>query len=167
MLSGGAGADRFLFGDLALAGTDRILDFDRAEGDRIVLRGLDAVAATPGGRRLGGGRGIALGGPRRRRAMPCAVVTHKGSDTGANRDAARRRGICPVIPYRADAARRPGFFPKALCRARARIEQIIGRPNCFKRIAPRPPLAPTDGLRSEPDVDPLLVIDCEPLHAPR
>jgi Ca2+-binding RTX toxin-like protein len=48
VLSGGAGADRFHFGDLALEGTDRILDFDRAEGDRIVLRGVDAVAATPG-----------------------------------------------------------------------------------------------------------------------
>jgi Ca2+-binding RTX toxin-like protein len=46
VLSGGAGADRFVFGNNALGFTDRILDFDRAEGDRIVLRGIDADTST-------------------------------------------------------------------------------------------------------------------------
>lgn len=45
LLTGGAGADRFVF--RALDGvTDRILDFDGAAGDRIVLRGIDADAST-------------------------------------------------------------------------------------------------------------------------
>ena len=61
----------------------------------------------------------------------------KGCDAKANRDAARQRGICPVIPYRANAADRPAFFPKALYRARARIEQTIGKLKRFKRIALR------------------------------
>lgn len=49
LLAGNAGADRFVFslpGDstAASAGRDTIADFDRAEGDRIDLRGIDAVA---------------------------------------------------------------------------------------------------------------------------
>src|SRR3712207_1725950 len=54
---------------------------------------------------------------------PRAVVTDKGCDAKANRQAARDRGICPVIPHRSNARDRLGFFPKALYRARARIEQ--------------------------------------------
>ena len=68
---------------------------------------------------------------------PRAVVTDKGSDARANRDAARRRGICPVIPLRSNAKDRPGSFPKLLYRARARIEQAIGKLKRFKRIALR------------------------------
>lgn len=68
---------------------------------------------------------------------PRAVVTDKGSDSKANRNAARDRGIVPVIPHKANAKNRPGFFPKALHRARARIEQAIGKPERFKRIALR------------------------------
>jgi hypothetical protein len=47
VLSGGEGADRFVFRDNALGFVDRILDFDRAEGDRIVLRPIDADTTTP------------------------------------------------------------------------------------------------------------------------
>jgi transposase len=65
------------------------------------------------------------------------VVTDKGCDAKANREAARRRGICPVIPFRANATDRPAFFPRALYRGRARIEQTIGRLKRFKRIALR------------------------------
>ena len=43
---------------------------------------------------------------------PRAVVTDKGYDSKVNRDAARRRGICPVIPYKSNAIERPTFFPK-------------------------------------------------------
>ncbi len=68
---------------------------------------------------------------------PRAVVTDKGSDAKANREAARKRGICPVIPHRSNAKNRPVFFPKALYRGRARIEQAIGKLKRFKRIALR------------------------------
>ena len=68
---------------------------------------------------------------------PRAVVTDKGCDAAANREAARRRGICPVIPYRSNAKERPTFFPKALYRGRARIEQAIGKLKRFKRVALR------------------------------
>jgi transposase len=65
------------------------------------------------------------------------VVTDRGCDAKANREAARRRGICPVIPHRANTTHEPGFFPKALYRGRARIEQTIGKLKRFKRIALR------------------------------
>jgi transposase len=65
------------------------------------------------------------------------VVTDKGCDAAANREAARDRGICPVIPYRSNAKDRPAFFPKALYRGRARIEQAIGKLKRFKRVALR------------------------------
>ncbi len=68
---------------------------------------------------------------------PRAVATDKGCDAEANREAARKRGICPVIPYRSNAKDRPVFFPKALYRGRARIEQAIGKLKRFKRIALR------------------------------
>jgi transposase len=66
-----------------------------------------------------------------------AAVTDKGYDSKANRDGARRRGICPVIPYKSNAVNRPAFFPKALYKARARIEQAVGKLKRFKRIALR------------------------------
>lgn len=52
LLAGGAGADRFEFLALAdstraPAGRDRIADFSAAEGDRIGLSAIDAVAGTP------------------------------------------------------------------------------------------------------------------------
>jgi transposase len=64
-------------------------------------------------------------------------MTDKGSDAKANREAARSRGICPVIPYRSNAKDRLTFFPKRLYRRRARIEQVIGKLKRFKRVALR------------------------------
>ena len=64
-------------------------------------------------------------------------MTDKGYDSAANRAACRRRGIAPVIPHRANAKTRPAFFPETLYRARARIEQAIGKLKRFKRIALR------------------------------
>ena len=74
---------------------------------------------------------------RRRCAQQKASATAPLFLPSVNRDAARQRGICPVIPSRANAADRPAFFPKALYRARARIEQTIGKLKRFKRIALR------------------------------
>ena len=68
---------------------------------------------------------------------PRAAVGDKGYDAKANRSAARERGICPVIPFKSSAKNRPAFFPKALYRARARIEQLVGKLKRFKRIALR------------------------------
>ena len=67
---------------------------------------------------------------------PRAVLGDKGYDAKANRQAARRRGICPAIPHRDNAAAKPKFFPKTL-KGRARIEQGIGKLKRFKRIALR------------------------------
>ena len=61
----------------------------------------------------------------------------KGYDAKANRMAARERKICPVIPVKASAKNRPAFFPKALYRARARIEQLVGKLKRYKRVALR------------------------------
>ena len=61
----------------------------------------------------------------------------KGYDSTGNRTAARERSICPVIPVKSSAQNRPTFFPKALYRARARIEQLVGKLKRFKRVALR------------------------------
>ncbi len=61
----------------------------------------------------------------------------KGYDSTGNRTAARERSICPVLPFRSSAQNRPTFFPKALYRARARIEQLVGKLKRFKRVALR------------------------------
>ncbi len=42
-----------------------------------------------------------------------------------------------MIPYRSTAKTKPAFFPKALYRARARIEQTVGKLKRFKRVALR------------------------------
>ena len=42
-----------------------------------------------------------------------------------------------VIPYMSNARVRPAFFPKILYKARARIEQAVGKLKRFKRIALR------------------------------
>ena len=68
---------------------------------------------------------------------PRAVLGDKGYDAKANRQAARRRGICPAIPYRENTAKRPAFFPRILYKGRARVEQAIGKLKRFKRIALR------------------------------
>lgn len=68
---------------------------------------------------------------------PRAAVADKGYASKANRQAARERGIIPVIPAKANEKHQPGFFPKALYKARARIEQSVGKLKRFKRIALR------------------------------
>ena len=68
---------------------------------------------------------------------PRAAVGDKGYDAKRNRTAARERGICPVIPFKSTARNRPRFFAKALYRARARIEQTVGKLKRFKRVALR------------------------------
>jgi len=68
---------------------------------------------------------------------PRAAVGDKGYDSTGNRLAARQRSVCPVIPVKSSARTRPGFFPKALYRARARIEQLVGKLKRFKRVALR------------------------------
>jgi transposase len=68
---------------------------------------------------------------------PRVVVTDKGYDSAANRQAARDRGIAPVIPRRENSRQRSRFFPKRLYRLRARIEQTIGKLKRFKRVAMR------------------------------
>src|SRR4029077_9985973 len=68
---------------------------------------------------------------------PRAALGDKGYDSKSNRDAARQRGICPAIPYRSNTTDVPAFFPKTLYKARARIEQAVGKLKRFKRIALR------------------------------
>jgi transposase len=68
---------------------------------------------------------------------PRAAIADKGYDSKANRDGARKRGVCPVIPHRSNATDRPTFFAKILYKARARIEQAVGKLKRFKRIALR------------------------------
>jgi transposase len=55
----------------------------------------------------------------------------------SNRQGARQRRICPVIPYRCNTAHKPEFFAKLLYKARARIEQMNGKIKRFKRFALR------------------------------
>jgi Transposase DDE domain len=45
---------------------------------------------------------------------PRAMVADKGYDAAANREAARERGVCPVIPYRSNTKKKPVFFAKTL-----------------------------------------------------
>jgi transposase len=68
---------------------------------------------------------------------PRAALGDKGYDSKSNRHAARQRGICPAIPYRSNTKDMPAFFPKTLYKARARIEQAVGKLKRFKRIALR------------------------------
>jgi len=68
---------------------------------------------------------------------PRTALGDKGYDSKSNREVARQRGICPAIPYRSNTKDMPAFFPKALYKARARIEQAVGKLKRFKRIALR------------------------------
>lgn len=68
---------------------------------------------------------------------PRAAVADKGYASKANRQAARQRGIAPVIPHKANEKDKPTFFANALYRGRARIEQVVGKLKRFKRIALR------------------------------
>jgi hypothetical protein len=42
---------------------------------------------------------------------PGAAMTDKAHDAKADRQAARERGFCPVIPYRYPAGKQPGTTP--------------------------------------------------------
>jgi transposase len=68
-------------------------------------------------------------------AIPPKRARSHGRDTV--REAARSRGICPAIPYTANAKERPTFFPNTLYRGRSRIEPTMGKLKRFKRIALR------------------------------
>ena len=68
---------------------------------------------------------------------PRAAICDKGYASKANRAAARARGIAPVIPHKLNEKDKPKFFAKTLYKARARIEQGIGRIKRFKRVALR------------------------------
>lgn len=52
---------------------------------------------------------------------PRAALGDNGYDARANREAARCRGICPVIPHRSNAPAGPTFLPEALYKGRARL----------------------------------------------
>lgn len=65
---------------------------------------------------------------------PRAAIGDKGYDSKANRAAAQARGIAPVILHKSNAREKPAFFPKALYKARARIEQAGGKLKRFKRV---------------------------------
>jgi transposase len=69
--------------------------------------------------------------------QPRAAICDKGYASKANRAAARARGIAPVIPHKSNEKDKPKFFAKTLYKARARIEQGIGRIKRFKRVALR------------------------------
>ncbi len=69
--------------------------------------------------------------------QPRAVLCDKGYASKANRSAARARGIAPVIPHKVNEKNKPAFFARTLYKARARIEQGVGRLKRFKRVALR------------------------------
>jgi transposase len=69
--------------------------------------------------------------------QPRAVICDKGYASKANRRAARAHGIAPVIPHKANEKDKPAFFARTLYKARARIEQGVGRIKRFKRVALR------------------------------
>jgi transposase len=69
--------------------------------------------------------------------QPRAVICDKGYASKANRDAARRRCIASVIPHKANERDKPTFFARTLYKARARIEQGVGRLKRFQRVALR------------------------------
>src|SRR5690606_10988183 len=66
-----------------------------------------------------------------------AAVADKGYASKANRNAARSRGIIPVIPHKSNEKGKPGFFAKAIYKDRARTEQAVGKLKRFKRVALR------------------------------
>lgn len=68
---------------------------------------------------------------------PRAAVGDKGYASKANRQAARARGIIPVIPRKANEKGTSGFFARAIYNGRARIEQAVGKLKRFKRVALR------------------------------
>jgi hypothetical protein len=68
---------------------------------------------------------------------PAPSSATKATPAKPTGDAARDRGIAPVIPHKANEKNKPAFFARTLYKARARIEQSIGRLKRFKRGALR------------------------------
>jgi transposase len=69
--------------------------------------------------------------------QPRAVICDKGYASKANREAARERGVAPVIPHKANERDKPAFFARTLYKARSRIEQGVGRLKRVKWVALR------------------------------
>lgn len=67
--------------------------------------------------------------------QPRVAICDKGYVSKANRAAARARGVAPVIPHKSNEKDKPKFSARTLYKARARIEQGIGRIKRFKRVA--------------------------------
>jgi hypothetical protein len=63
-----------------------------------------------------------------------AAIGDKGYAGKVNRAAARARGIAPVIPHKASEKDKLKLFARTIYKARARIEQGIGRVKRFKRV---------------------------------
>src|SRR6202043_43283 len=104
-----------------------------AQGNRTVRRGT----ARP---RIRSKRGRPRAGSDSARSAPSGLPGVREPpryDGKTNREAARKRGICPVIAYRSNIIDKPKFFAKVLYKARARIEQMMGKIKRFKRIALR------------------------------
>src|ERR1700690_183198 len=68
---------------------------------------------------------------------PRAVICDKGYASQANRQAARKRGIAPVILHKANERNKPAFFASTLYKARSRIEQGVGRYRQVERMPGR------------------------------
>jgi transposase len=68
---------------------------------------------------------------------PRAMVDDKGYASKVNREAARTHGAIPVIPHKSNEKHQPTWFARTLYKARARIEQAVGKLKRFKRIALR------------------------------
>jgi len=63
------------------------------------------------------------------------AIADKGYDSKANRAAARKKGIAPVIPRKANSKERGRFFPKELYKLRARVEQATAKLKRSERAA--------------------------------
>ncbi len=105
----------------------------KAEDDR---RFLEALHFFTWRRSL---RRASLRNPARYRARHSAARRHlrQRLRQQGQLDAARARGIGPVIPHKANEKNKPAFFARTLYKARARIEQGVGRLKRFKRVALR------------------------------
>lgn len=65
------------------------------------------------------------------------MVGDKGYASKANRQAAKGRGAIAVIPHKTNEKDRPARFARTIYKARARIEQAVGKLKRFKRVALR------------------------------
>ena len=69
---------------------------------------------------------------------PRAALGDNDYDSKSNREAARRRNICPGVPYRTNSTERATFFPKILYKDRARIGQAVGDLSASQFAARKP-----------------------------